>query len=264
MYEDNTIEDKYLHNFSLSETVKLRRIKAQRETLLAFQRRHFDQALATNSAEIMVEFDGHRHDALEIKYILNRIAANDPRDWSLDLTTGDDVGKADRLALDIAKAFHNNTHCERVIVAGIGLTDNGMIPLLRALSKKELSCVNISGNKITDKSLEVLDAILSNPETKWKHVGLGEIRITPQRAESLKKHPNTDVTFEQKTLKAAALRFARGARDAMEASLVGNERSCEQTFDRLLGRDDSEYKGAFTDNAKTFINSWFWMHHHRS
>ena len=204
---------------------------------------------------------------MEIKYVLNRIAANDPRDWSLDLTTGDDVRNADRLALDIAKAFHNNTRCKRVIIAGIGLTDNGMIPLLRALSKKELSCVNISGNKITDKSLEVLDAILANPETKWKHVGLGEIRITPQRAESLKKHPHTDVTFEEKSIKATARRLAMGAREAMEAALVGNERSCEETFDRFLGRDDSEYNkgtfGGFSDSAK-FIGAWFLTRNHRS
>jgi len=53
MYEDNTVEDRYLHNFSLSEKAKLRKMKEQREAVLAFRRQHFEQALATDSREVM-------------------------------------------------------------------------------------------------------------------------------------------------------------------------------------------------------------------
>ena len=193
MFEDypRIIEGKYLHNFSHKEKEQLMRDTMAYNNRMEQKIQKLEQGIASDSPQIDVTFiQNVGNTAEEIKYVLNRIAANDPRDTAFELAAQDEVKNVNHFALDIAKAFHSNTHCKRVVLSHIGLTDNGMLLILRALSRKELDSLDISGNRITDASLQLLDSILANPETKWGQVSLGTVNLTRTRAKSFKKYPN--------------------------------------------------------------------------
>ncbi|MBP5344102.1 MAG: hypothetical protein J6Y85_03420 [Alphaproteobacteria bacterium] len=183
------IEGKYLDNFSPEEIVVfLQHIKKQRRHMSEYQQK-LDALIAEDSPAIFANFLTTPNSALDIKYVLNRIAANDPRDPALELSALDAVDNPDRLALDIAKAFHNNTVCTTVILQDLGLTANGIEPLLRAFHHKHLSKLDISGNKIGE-SLPTLIHILDDPNTHWEEVRLGKIHPDPEQKEALEKHQN--------------------------------------------------------------------------
>ena len=193
MYEDCTIEDRYLKNFSQKEkeifyhqqTAKQKALNRYKEQLL--------NLVYSDSNAIFSNDEPKPNTALEIKYILNRIAANDPRDKSFTLGAVDSVysvWNSDRLALDIARAFRTNTMCKTIILSDLGLTDKGMMPILRTLRQKELDTLDIRGNKISAESIETLDHILADPKTKWKRVVLGKIKLTPEQNEALSKYAN--------------------------------------------------------------------------
>ena len=165
MYEDLTIEEKYLHNFSEAEKKRLFMSVSERRAAVAKKERQLAEKIAADDPNPFISWTiPLGHIACEIKYVLNRIAANDPKGIAFELTHGDSVQNADRLALDIANSFRNNTVCNKVVLSHIGLTDNGMVPLLHALSGKKLYLLDIAGNQVTDKSLKVLDTILANPK----------------------------------------------------------------------------------------------------
>jgi len=186
------VEDKYLHNFSEEEKNAFR-LHIQKE-------QEFSERIKAELGRMIaegcsMEFNEHNNPrastALDIKYALNRIAANDPRalDFHLSKVDVDAIGNPDRLALDIARAFRNNTNCKYVILNSIGLTDNGMLPILQSLPS-ELSELDIAGNNITDKSLEVLVTTMASLKNKWGEVNLGKVSLTSEQEKALEKHPN--------------------------------------------------------------------------
>ena len=190
MFEEypRIIEDKYLHNFSQEEKEQL--MGATKAYNKRGQKRiqQIDEGIANDSPEVFVTLrNAVPNTAEEIKYVLNRIAANDPRDRSFELCLGDEIKNPNRLALDIAQAFRDNTNCKKVVLRGIGLTDAGMLPILHNLPQ-DLFVLDIAGNKITDKSLKKLDTILADPKTYWGRVELGTIGLTAERAESFKRY----------------------------------------------------------------------------
>ena len=190
MYEDHTVEEKYLHNFSLEEKKRFYRHHEKWEEHIATYQSKIDELVFFNSAAIFANYEPEPNTFLEIKYILNRIAANDSRDTAFELGSMDRISNVDRFALDIAKAFRGNTVCKKVILNGIGLTDNGAVPVLRALRHNQLGLLDVKNNKLGNESIQTIDEILSNPETKWGKVSLGQIQTTPEQKSALERHQN--------------------------------------------------------------------------
>ena len=190
MYEDHTIEEKYLHNFSSEEKKKFYRQHEKWEKDMAKYNAKLYELIFSNSSAIFANYEPEPNTFLEIKYILNRIAANDLRDTAFELGPMDNIPNADRLALDIAKAFHGNTVCKKVILSGIGLTDNGAVPVLRTLRNNQLDLLDVENNKLGNESIQTIDGILSNPEHKWHRINLGPIQTTPGQKRALERHQN--------------------------------------------------------------------------
>ena len=188
MYEDHTIEERYLHNFSAKEKKEFYRQHRKWVQHMGKYAGKVMELICLDSPAIFANCEPEPNTFLDIKYILNRIAANDPRDTDFELGAMDPVLDADRLALDIARAFRNNTNCKKVILNKIGLTDNGMLPILYALRTKKLDLLDIGNNKLADKSVQVLDDILSDSENKWEKVNLGKIRVNAEQKKALEKH----------------------------------------------------------------------------
>lgn len=190
MYEDHTIEEKYLHNFSSEEKKEFYRQHEKWEKDMAKYKVKLYELMSSDSPAIFGNWEPKSNTSLEIRYVLNRIAANDPRDTSFELSLMDAIPNADRLALDIAKAFRNNTVCKKVVLNEIGLTDNGLLPILHVLKTKQLDLLDIGSNKLTNESIHILDSLLSDPETKWGYVNLGEIQINSDQKMTLAQHKN--------------------------------------------------------------------------
>jgi len=190
---ESPIEEKYLHNFTPTEKRRFyRRVGRSIEAMAKYQAK-LNQLMFEESPALFRNNDPSGFSsAEEIKYALNRIEANDPRETTLDLGPGDEVYPPDRLALDIAKAFRNNTLC-RTIILNMGLTANGLAPILRALHHKDLFELDIQGNEISE-SLPTLMPILDDPNTAWGKVRLGKIRLEPEQKEALEKHENVSFT----------------------------------------------------------------------
>ena len=190
---ESPIEEKYLYNFTHSEKRRFyRRIGRSVEELAKYQAR-LNKLYFEDSPAIFRNNDPSGFSsAEEIKYALNRIEANDPRQTDLDLGPGDEVYPPDRLALDIAKAFRNNTLCRSVIL-NMGLTANGLVPILRALHHKNLFELDIRGNEVSE-SLPTLMPILDDPNTDWGQVRLGKIRLEPEQKKALERHENVSFT----------------------------------------------------------------------
>lgn len=185
-------KEEYMHNFSEEEKIAFRSYIQTKQECLAQARSTLGRLIAEGgSLELYEHNDPRPSTALDIKYALNRIAANDPHalDFSLSKVDTQAIGNPDRLALDIAKAFRNNTHCKYVTLNGIGLTDNGMLPILRSLPS-ELYKLDIAGNNITDKSVEVVSTRLASLENKWQAVNLGEVQLTSEQEKVLARHSN--------------------------------------------------------------------------
>ena len=185
-------KEEYMHNFSKEEKAAFRSYIQAKQECLAQARSTLARMIAEGGT---MEFNEHNDPrpstALDIKYALNRIAANDPEalDFHLSKVDADAIGNPDRLALDIARAFRNNTNCKYVTLNSIGLTDNGMIPILHSLPS-ELYKLDIAGNNITDQSLEVLVTTMASLKNKWGAVNLGEVSLTREQEKALGKHPN--------------------------------------------------------------------------
>ena len=183
-YEE--IEIKYLGNFTPPERVSFYRQQRARKKAA------YDNAVLASSDSITVLQNDElkRNSALEIRYVLNRIAANDPRDTEFELGKADSISNADKLALDIAKAFQTNTACRRVVLKGIGLTDQGLLPILSVLQRKRLLLLDVADNKFSEASFRVIENAVSHPSTAWQQVDLGRIKVSPELATVLSKHSN--------------------------------------------------------------------------
>ena len=190
MYEDHTVEEKYLQNFSFEEKRSFYRQHEKWEKDMVKYNAKLHELIFSDSPAIFANYEPKPNTFLEIRYILNRIKANDPRDTAFELGPMDNIPNADRLALDIAKAFHGNTVCKKVILSGIGLTDNGAVPVLRALRNNQLDLLDVENNKLGNESIQTIDGILSNPEHKWHRINLGPIQTTPEQKKALERHQN--------------------------------------------------------------------------
>ncbi len=175
MYEDHTIEAKYLHNFSEKEKKSFCREQQRWRKDQAKYRANLEELLSSDSPAVFSNWEPRPSTALEIKYMLNRIAENDPRDTKFELGSIDPVSNPGQLALQIAKSFQTNSVCKTVVLSEIGLTDNAILPILSVLSRKELELLDISGNKITNKTIRVIEKIVKDPNTKWKHIQVGKL-----------------------------------------------------------------------------------------
>jgi hypothetical protein len=194
MYEDNSVEEKYLHNFSPKEKEKfLSQNRARRYAMDQYEAKLLGM-IYEDSPAVFENREPKPNTFLEIKYVLNRIAANDARDTVFEVSEIDSVRHADKLAIQIAKSFQKNTVCQKVILHGIGLTDKGIMPILNVLRQKELVLLDLSGNKITDKTVNMIDRILSCPETRWKQICLGKIRLGKEQSGIMKCHTNLSFT----------------------------------------------------------------------
>ena len=199
--KDRTIEEKYLHNFSPKEReLFYQEQRAKWDALARYQGKLNELMFSESKAIFANDEPTVASSPLEIKYVLNRIAANDPRDRAFELGKMDCVVNGDEWAGFIAQSFKNNTHCKMVILNHIGLTDAGLIPILESLKDNELSLLNIAGNKATSKSFQKIDEILSNPQNKWGKVCLGKIKTTPELANSLTKHPKLSFGYVASSL----------------------------------------------------------------
>lgn len=193
--ESGEIEEKYLSNFSVEEKVALYHQQQARKNALQDHETRLLSLIYKGAPVFFSSCNPEKKSALEIRYILNKIAANDPRDTTFALHRIDCVANADRLALQIAKAFQTNSVCQHVVLNNIGLTDKGMLPILSVLQNKELRMLDIGENKISDESFQAIETILSNPENKWHQVKLGRIK-DPHWAEVFSKHSHLTFSFE--------------------------------------------------------------------
>ena len=194
MYEDHSVEEKYLYNFSPKEKTKFCCQQRAWRTAMNSYTVNLNTLIHLDSNVIFGDFEPEANTSLEIRYILNRIAANDKRDVSFELSDIDDVRKPNKLALHIAKSFQKNTVCKKIILHKVGLTDRGLLPILRVLRRKELDLLDISGNQITDRTIGALKTILTDTNTRWKDVRLGKITLSRKQRESLKDYPNLSFT----------------------------------------------------------------------
>ncbi len=196
MYEDRTIEEKYLYNFSPKERELFYQEQRKKVDSFARYQGKLNELMFSESEAIFANDEPtFASSPLEIKYVLNRIAANDPRDTAFELGKMDCVVNGDEWAGLIARSFKNNTHCKTVILNHIGLTDEGLLPILDVLRNNKLDLLDIGGNKTTDKSWSKVNEILSDSRNKWKKVHLGKIKTTPELAQSLAKHPNLSFNY---------------------------------------------------------------------
>ena len=188
------IEEKYLHNFTPSEKRRFNwRIKGSIKALAKYQAK-LDRLYFEESPAIFRNDDpSASSSAEEIKYALNRIEANDPRQTAFEVGAMDEVDYSDRFALDIAKAFRNNTACRTVVLNNLSLTANEIDLILRTLHHKDLFELDIRGNKIGE-SLPTLIHILADPNTHWDQVRLGRIRLNPEQKKAFEKHENVSFT----------------------------------------------------------------------
>ena len=170
MYEDHSVEEKYLYNFSSKEKIEFSCQQRAWRTAMNSYMVSLNTLINLDSNAIFGDFEPEPNTFLEIRYVLNRIAANDIRDTIFEVSDVDNVRKANKLALQVARSFQKNTVCKKIILHKVGLTDRDMLPVLRVLRHKELDLLDISGNKKTDRTLDVLKAILVDPNTHCKGI----------------------------------------------------------------------------------------------
>jgi len=195
MYEDHTVESKYLQNFSDKEK---RRFKAEQRCMqhqLSEYKASIYRLLGEDSPAIWANYI-HPNTRLEIKYVLNRIAANDQRDIAFELSNIDYLPATNVLATDMVHSFAKNTACKQVVLSHVGFKEEEMIQVLNGLRHNELNLLALRGN-MTEKSLQILDTILTDPATHWQKVQLAEMRINSEQGKSLQKHLN--ISFDSVT-----------------------------------------------------------------
>lgn len=172
MYEDCTIEERYLLNFTDLEKRLFRRKRAEKA----------NQPELANTLPIS---------PLEVRYILNRIYFDDPRDTAFTLGPKDKIVNGDAIAIRMGVAFSENTHCQEVRMDSVNLTDWGAGLILETFKKKSLNVLSLKGNdKLTDSTFEQIDRMLSEPQNSWKQVCLDGGQMSDKMRQRLMSHPN--------------------------------------------------------------------------
>ena len=117
MYEDHSVEEKYLYNFSQEEKEFFYRQQKHKIDTIAKYQGKLNELMFSDSNAIFANYEPtEANTPLEIKYILNRIAANDPRDIAFELGKFDGIKNGDAWAPYIAKALQNNAHCKTIVL----------------------------------------------------------------------------------------------------------------------------------------------------
>ena len=178
MFEDHTVEQKYLWNFSKWERVRLERM----------QQEHLNGKVKEDSPK------GKDDPLLEVRYVLNRIYFNDSRDTHFAIGPEHGIETGDVWAIRISTAFQDNNVCRDVRLESMGLTDQGASMILKTLAGKSLKMLSLKGNNLTEETFSRIDKILSEPNNQWEKVDLGEVDLKDDLLKRLKMHPQVVVT----------------------------------------------------------------------
>ena len=178
MFEDHTVEQKYLWNFSKWERIRMERM----------QQEHLN-------GELKEEASKEKNDPLlEVRYVLNRIYFNDERDTSFAIGSEHGVKTGDVWAIRISTAFQDNNICRDVRLESMGLTDRGAYLILKTLRGKSLKMLSLKGNDLTETTFSQIDKILSEPNNQWEKVDLGEVDLKDDLLKRLTAHPQVILT----------------------------------------------------------------------
>ena len=187
-----SIEEGYLWNFSPAER---RRFYSQHQEKQASMQQYNAKLFAMVATDEPAIFgnDDHPSSPLEIKYTLNRIHMNDPRETELLLNAIDPVApKQEPYPKKLVWAFEDNTFCQRVVLNGIrsrdgwssrGFNDEEASDVLDVFSDKKLTELTFASFPLlTDVTYLKIANIVSRPDNRWTHVTLGHIPVAPDIA----------------------------------------------------------------------------------
>ncbi|MBE6449553.1 MAG: hypothetical protein E7013_02510 [Alphaproteobacteria bacterium] len=210
MYEDRTVEARYLINFSPLEILWfMHDQRRKREYPKAFK--NYFLYLLKNDKKTPIFEMANPTTALEIKYVLNRISRNDYRDTSFDLICSDNVINGDEIANKLAQALKNNTFCTNIQLE-IGLSDEGVKPLLEVLQHKKLHLLNLKANNFTEKTYSLLEQIIFDPKNNWDLIYLNPPLLKDKSFTHLEQSPKVKVEkpyFPQNTKRSILKALAK-------------------------------------------------------
>ena len=193
-----SIEEGYLWNFSSAEKSRFIRQHQSRQSSYYKYNAKLAAMVATDEPAIFENDEPRPSTPLEIKYTLNRIHMNDPRETELLLNQNDPVAdKKNPYAETIPWAFEDNTYCQTVVLNGArtadgwrsrGFNDAEAVQILDVLSDKKLTEFTFSSYPLlTDRTYQKIADILGNPDNHWAHVTLGKISVDEKIADSYQK-----------------------------------------------------------------------------
>ena len=183
-----SIEEKYLWNFSPLERALFHwQHRARQEKFGRYEQKVFE-LIATDSPAIFANYEPKPSTSFEIKYTLNRIRLNDPRETELTLSHIDPIpSKRLSYAKLISWAFKDNTYCQTVVLNGVlakegwhsrGFNDLEAEKILDVLSDKKLKEFTFTSYPLlTDVTYLKIGNILARSDNHWSHVTLGDIAI---------------------------------------------------------------------------------------
>ena len=193
-----SIEEAYLWNFTPTERVRFRREHKRKQARFWKYNQKLFESVAIDDKGIFSNDEPDPSTRFEIKYTLNRIHLNDPRETELTLSSLDPIStKKMPYARTIPWAFEDNTYCQTVVLNGVqteegwhsrGFNDNEADQILDVLSKKKLDEFTFSSYPLlTDRTYQKIANILENPDNRWDHVTLGKISVDEKIADSYQR-----------------------------------------------------------------------------
>jgi len=201
-----SIEDKYLWNFSSRDAKCFRYQHLARQRALRDYEAKVHEFVVTDNPAIFANYEPRPSTLFEIKYTLNRISANDPRETELRLSYLDPPSSQKiPYAKSISWAFEDNTHCQTVILNGVrtqekwcvtrGFNDSEADQILDVLSTKKLKEFSFTSYPLlTDVTYLKIANILAQPKNRWQHVTLGKIPVAWDIADSYEKSGRVSFT----------------------------------------------------------------------
>ena len=200
-----SIEKGYLWNFSRSERQSFYHEHQQREKQLGYYNAKLHIMVAMNDPAIFSNDEPHPSSPLEIKYTLNRIYMNDPREKELLLNQNDPVSNKDNsFVKSVVWAFEDNTFCKKVVLNGVrfsfgwhkrGFNDDEATQILDALSDKKLTELTFTSYPLlTDKTYQKIANIITHPRNSWAHITLGRIPVSSDIADRYSKTEKVSFT----------------------------------------------------------------------
>ena len=200
MFEyDESIEDKYLWNFTPAEQKRFRWEHRRLQEHMADYQEKIIGLMVQDSPAIFANYEPKPSSALSIKYTFNRLHANDPRETELYLNAQDPVAQRNNSYTEqVVWALMGNTHCRRVVLDGVrsrktwwfsrGINDDEAACLLDLFSLKKLSELTISHYPLlTEKTYQRIADIVSEPTNQWEHLTLGNISCSEETEKRLQQ-----------------------------------------------------------------------------